>query len=81
MERKARCPRWVKRDLGGRPLLAQKADIRLRLDKDDILKHVPESIPTPRMPADLYIKTGERTFFEYIVKPVLDSLSRGFRET
>jgi hypothetical protein len=66
---------------GGKAAFGAKADIRLPLDKDDILKHVPESIPTPRMPADLYIKTGERTFFEYIVKPVLDSLSRGFRET
>jgi HlyD family type I secretion membrane fusion protein len=55
--------------------------VRVRLDKDDVLKHMPEFIPTPGMPADLYIKTGERTFFEYIMKPVLDSLSRGFRET
>jgi HlyD family secretion protein len=55
--------------------------VRVRLDRDDILKHMPEFIPTPGMPADLYIKTGERTFFEYTMKPVLDSLSRGFRET
>ena len=37
--------------------------------------------PTPGMPADVYIKTGERTFFEYIMRPVLDSFSRAFRET
>jgi membrane fusion protein, type I secretion system len=55
--------------------------VRVRLDKDDIIKHMPEFIPTPGMPADIYIKTGERTFFEYIMKPVLDSLSRAFRET
>lgn len=55
--------------------------VRVRLDKDDVLKHMPEFIPTPGMPADIYIKTGERTFFEYIMKPVLDSFSRGFRET
>ncbi|WP_213290844.1 HlyD family type I secretion periplasmic adaptor subunit [Bradyrhizobium sp. sGM-13] len=55
--------------------------VRVRLDQDDILKHMPEFIPTPGMPADIYIKTGERTFFEYIMKPAFDSFSRAFRET
>src|ERR1700731_1917816 len=55
--------------------------VRVRLDQDDILKRMPEFVPTPGMPADVYIKTGERTFFEYIMKPVFDSLSRAFRET
>jgi HlyD family type I secretion membrane fusion protein len=55
--------------------------VRVRLDQDDILKLMPEFIPTPGMPADVYIKTGERTFFEYIMKPVFDSFSRAFRET
>ena len=36
--------------------------------------------PTPGMPADVFIKTGERTFFDYIMRPVLDSFSRAFRE-
>ena len=54
--------------------------VRVRLDKDDILKRMPEFVPTPGMPADVYIKTGERTFFEYIMKPVFDSFSRAFRE-
>lgn len=35
---------------------------------------------TPGMPADVYIKTGERMFAEYLLRPLLDSLSRGFRE-
>ncbi|MCK1594631.1 HlyD family type I secretion periplasmic adaptor subunit [Bradyrhizobium sp. 164] len=55
--------------------------VRVRLDKDEILRRMPEFIPMPGMPADVYIKTGERTFFEYIMKPVLDSFSRAFRET
>src|SRR6195256_319242 len=55
--------------------------VRVRLDKDDILRRMPEFIATPGMPADVYIKTGERTFFEYIMKPVFDSFSRAFRET
>ncbi|MCK1621257.1 HlyD family type I secretion periplasmic adaptor subunit [Bradyrhizobium sp. 159] len=55
--------------------------VRVRLDQDDILRRMPEFVPTPGMPVDVYIKTGERTFFEYIMKPVLDSFSRAFRET
>jgi HlyD family type I secretion membrane fusion protein len=55
--------------------------VRVRLDQDDALRRIPEFIPTPGMPADVYIKTGERTFFEYIMKPVFDSFSRAFRET
>jgi HlyD family type I secretion membrane fusion protein len=55
--------------------------VRLRLDRDDILRRMPQFIPTPGMPADVYITTGERTFFEYIMKPVFDSFSRAFRET
>lgn len=37
--------------------------------------------PTPGMPADILIQTHERTFFEYLAKPVLDSMSRAFRES
>jgi len=55
--------------------------VRVRLDEDDVRKRLEGFRPTPGMPADVYIKTGERTFFEYIMKPVLDSFSRAFRET
>jgi HlyD family type I secretion membrane fusion protein len=55
--------------------------VRVRLDESDVLKRMPGFIPMPGMPADVYIKTGERTFFEYIMKPVFDSFSRAFRET
>ena len=34
----------------------------------------------PGMPADIYIETGDRTFFQYLLKPLLDSFSRAFRE-
>ena len=34
----------------------------------------------PGMPAEVFVKTGERTFFEYIMRPVADSFSRAFRE-
>src|SRR4051794_31679069 len=55
--------------------------VRVSLDRDEILRRMPEFVPTPGMPADVYIKTGERTFFEYIMKPIFDSFSRAFRET
>lgn len=36
--------------------------------------------PTPGMPAEILIQTHERTFFEYLAKPVTDSMARAFRE-
>ncbi len=36
--------------------------------------------PTPGMPAEILIQTHERTFLEYLVKPIQDSMSRAFRE-
>jgi HlyD family secretion protein len=36
--------------------------------------------PTPGMPAEIMIQTEERTFAQYLTKPVLDSMSRAFRE-
>ncbi|WP_295590846.1 HlyD family type I secretion periplasmic adaptor subunit [uncultured Lamprocystis sp.] len=34
----------------------------------------------PGMPAEVMIKTGERTFFEYLVRPLTDRLARAFKE-
>jgi len=34
----------------------------------------------PGMPAEVFIKTGERTLASYIVKPLLDQMQRAFRE-
>ena len=36
--------------------------------------------PTPGMPAEVMVQTAERTFAQYIVKPITDSMSRAFRE-
>ena len=36
--------------------------------------------PTPGMPAEVMIQTAERTFFEYLSKPIVDSMQRAFRE-
>jgi len=37
--------------------------------------------PKPGMPAEVYIKTAERTFFEYLTQPIRDSMARAFRES
>jgi HlyD family type I secretion membrane fusion protein len=34
----------------------------------------------PGMPADVIIKTGERTALQYLVQPILDSMERSWRE-
>ncbi|ATU92716.1 HlyD family type I secretion periplasmic adaptor subunit [Phyllobacterium zundukense] len=46
----------------------------------DQLARIHGFTPTPGMPADILIQTHERTFFEYLAKPVVDSMSRAFRE-
>jgi HlyD family secretion protein len=37
--------------------------------------------PKPGMPAEVYIRTAERTFFEYLTQPIRDSMARAFRES
>jgi HlyD family type I secretion membrane fusion protein len=54
--------------------------VRVRLDEEDAREKVANFRPTPGMPADIYIKTQERTFFDYLLRPLLDSFSRAFRE-
>lgn len=54
--------------------------VRVARDQQDARSKVEGFRATPGMPADVYIKTGERTFVEYLLRPLLDSLSRGFRE-
>ena len=55
--------------------------VRVRLSEQDVHIKVQTFQPTPGMPADVFIKTGERTFFDYMMRPVWDSFSRAFRET
>jgi HlyD family type I secretion membrane fusion protein len=54
--------------------------VRVRLDHRDLHKKVENFQPTPGMPADVYIETGQRTFFTYLMRPIYDTLSRAFRE-
>ncbi len=54
--------------------------VRVALDQRDAQSKIEGFRATPGMPADVYIKTGERPFGEYMLRPLLDSLSCGFRE-
>ncbi|UZF95037.1 HlyD family type I secretion periplasmic adaptor subunit [Bosea sp. NBC_00550] len=54
--------------------------VRARLDPKS-LAGVHDFQPTAGMPADVYIQTTERTFFEYLLQPLKDSMARAFRET
>ncbi len=52
---------------------------RISLDADQ-LQRVRGFTPTPGMPAEIMIQTEERTFAQYIARPVVDSMQRAFRE-
>ncbi|MEM8797097.1 MAG: HlyD family type I secretion periplasmic adaptor subunit [Pseudomonadota bacterium] len=53
--------------------------VRIKLPKQEIAK-IEAFNPTPGMPAEVYIRTRERTFFSYLVEPIRDSMARAFRE-
>jgi HlyD family secretion protein len=44
------------------------------------LARVPGFAPTPGMPAEVLIQTAERSFFDYLTKPIRDSMARAFME-
>ena len=54
-------------------------DARLKL-----ASNLPKSIESdqiyPGMPVEAFIKSGERTFLEYLVQPINDSFNKAFRE-
>ncbi len=54
--------------------------VRVKLDKARAAE-IAHFDPRPGMPAEVYIKTGERTFFDYLMRPLTDTLTRAFRES
>ncbi|MEM1377864.1 MAG: HlyD family type I secretion periplasmic adaptor subunit [Pseudomonadota bacterium] len=52
----------------------------VRLQIDELPAQVREDQVYPGMPVDALITTDERTFLEYLTRPVLDSLALAFRE-
>jgi HlyD family type I secretion membrane fusion protein len=53
--------------------------VRVVLSPEE-LSRVRGFVPTPGMPAEVMVQTAERTFAQYIAKPIVDSMSRAFRE-
>lgn len=59
----------------------QEVYYRARLNiTDQLPAGVEAGDPYPGMPVEAYIDAGERTFFEYLVRPILDSFSKAFAE-
>jgi HlyD family secretion protein len=52
---------------------------RVKLDAREVAA-LQNFTPTPGMPAEVFITTTERTFFEYLTQPIRDSMARAFRE-
>ncbi len=53
---------------------------RVEVDKDELAKLEKPVELTPGMPADVLVKTGERSFLHYLFQPILDSMHKAFRE-
>ncbi len=52
--------------------------VRLRIDK--LPREIAADQVFPGMPVEVFISTGDRTFAEYLARPITDSFSRAFRE-
>ncbi|MEN3150739.1 HlyD family type I secretion periplasmic adaptor subunit [Neorhizobium sp. IRAMC:178] len=52
---------------------------RINISSDEIAR-IKGFTPQPGMPAEIMIQTAVRTFFSYLIKPVVDSMSRAFTE-
>ena len=53
--------------------------VRVQIPDSEIAR-VHNFHPVPGMPAEVLLQTSERTFFEYLSKPIADSMSRAFKE-
>lgn len=64
----------------GEPASAREAYVvRASLTRDE-LRRVRHFTPKPGMPVEIMIRTETRSFAQYIAKPIIDSMSRAFRE-
>ena len=52
---------------------------RIRMT-EDLPAEVQGLALTPGMPVEVFVETGARTFLEYLLAPISDSLARAFRE-
>jgi HlyD family secretion protein len=53
----------------------------VRLKEGEIGRLSGEQVLVPGMPVEAFIRTGDRTPLEYLVKPMADYFNRAFRES
>ncbi|MFG6577606.1 HlyD family type I secretion periplasmic adaptor subunit [Sulfitobacter sp. 1A15333] len=53
--------------------------VRVALDAGEEVR-ARDFTPRPGMPVEIQIRTADRTFFDYLLQPLRDSMSRAFRE-
>ncbi|MCT8331626.1 HlyD family type I secretion periplasmic adaptor subunit [Albidovulum sediminis] len=53
--------------------------VRVSLSNEELAR-VLRFVPKPGMPVEIMIKTEDRTFAQYIARPIVDSMARAFRE-
>ncbi|CDH46280.1 HlyD family type I secretion periplasmic adaptor subunit [Candidatus Contendibacter odensensis] len=53
---------------------------RIQVPETEMSKLQQGQILVPGMPAEVFIKTGERTALQYLLQPLLDAAARSFRE-
>ena len=55
-------------------------EMKVRIDRKELVELGAEVVLTPGMPAEVYVMTGTRTFAEYLMDPITKSFRRAFRE-
>ena len=53
---------------------------RVELDEASVKERIGKLKLSPGMPAEVYMKTGERTMWQYLVKPIVEVMYHGARE-
>jgi HlyD family secretion protein len=71
---------WVAADVTTNEQTRQQYYRAYILIDADQLKHLPSVFLTPGMPVEAHVQIGQRTFFRYMVQPLIDSFTRAFRE-
>lgn len=54
--------------------------VRVGVSADELAKLETDEL-VPGMPAEVFIQTGERTAFEYLMQPIMDTIDRAWRES
>lgn len=71
---------WVAADVTTNEQTRQQYYRAYVLIDADQLAHLPSVFLTPGMPVEAHVQIGQRTFFRYMVQPLIDSFTRAFRE-